>query len=94
MKVSFPSAKDPSWQERYGSVSTCVITIEAGDDFVRMFDTKPKIYSILNHGSSGEIERLGDRVLKDLVDIFPQLEGERMVIEFMICLAASEKATN
>ncbi|KAL7431905.1 hypothetical protein ACHAXH_001973, partial [Discostella pseudostelligera] len=79
MKISFPSAKDPSWQDRYGSVSTCVITIEADDDFVRMFDTKPKIYSILKQGSSpsspGEMERLGDRVLKDLVDTFPQLEG-------------------
>ena len=85
MKVSFPSAKDPSWQERYGSVSTCVITVEAGDDFVRMFDTKPKIYSILSHGSSttGEIERLRDRVLKDLVDTFPQLEGTRKIVIFI-----------
>jgi hypothetical protein len=87
MKISFPSAKDPSWQDRYGSVSTCVITIEADDDFVRMFDTKPKIYSILKQGSSpsspGEMERLGDRVLKDLVDTFPQLEGRRNVIEFV-----------
>lgn len=84
MKISFPSAKDPSWQDRYGSVSTCVITIEADDDFVRMFDTKPKIYSILKQGSSpsspGEMERLGDRVLKDLVDTFPQLEGRRNML--------------
>ena len=75
IKVSFPSAKDPSWFDRYGDVSTCVVTIEADDDFVRMFDTKPKIYSILKVGS-GEVERLRERVLKDLLEAFPQLEGE------------------
>ncbi len=108
MKVSFPSAKDPSWQDRYGSVSTCVITVEAGDDFVRMFDTKPKIYSILSHGSSltGEVERLRDRVLKDLVDTFPQLEGERKIIKLslsrrssnrqltLLCIHSFKKATS
>ena len=76
MKVSFPSAKDPSWPDRYGAVSTCVVTVEADDDFVRMFDTKPKIYSILNKDKSADMERLRDRVLKDLIMTFPQLVGE------------------
>lgn len=78
MKVSFPSAKDPSWSDRHGSVSTCVVTIEADDDFVRMFDTKPKIYSILSHKESGApaIERLCGRVVKDLMETFPQLEDK------------------
>lgn len=79
MKVSFPSAKDPSWSDCHGSVSTCVVTIEADDDFVRMFDTKPKIYSILNNNVSAasvEIERLSARVVKDLMETFPQLEGK------------------
>jgi len=77
MKVSFPSAKDPSWSDRYGPISTCVITIEADDDFVRMFDTKPKMYSILNKSDKthddGSAQRLMDRVMKDLVENFPQL---------------------
>mmetsp|Transcript_33047 Transcript_33047/g.64646 ORF Transcript_33047/g.64646 Transcript_33047/m.64646 type:complete len:1144 (-) Transcript_33047:74-3505(-) len=75
MKVSFPSAKDPSWFDRHGSITTCVVTIEADDDFVRMFDTQPKIYSIIKSGA-GDMERLRERVLKDLVDNFPQLDGK------------------
>ncbi|KAL7472972.1 hypothetical protein ACHAXS_013348 [Conticribra weissflogii] len=75
MKVSFPSAKDPSWFDRYGNITTCVVTIEADDDFVRMFDTQPKIYSIIKSGP-GDMERLRERVLKDLVHNFPQLEGQ------------------
>jgi hypothetical protein len=73
MKVSFPSAKDPSWFDRYGSISTCVVTIEADDEFVRMFDTKPRIYSILKPAGD---TTLGQRVMKDLCATFPQLEGE------------------
>ena len=79
MKVSFPSAKDPSWHDRYGSISTCVVTVEACDDFVRAFDTKPQIFSILKgagNTASGEMGRLMDRVMKDLVETYPQLEGK------------------
>eukprot|EP00571_Detonula_confervacea_P008601 CAMPEP_0172316150 /NCGR_PEP_ID=MMETSP1058-20130122/27481_1 /TAXON_ID=83371 /ORGANISM="Detonula confervacea, Strain CCMP 353" /LENGTH=1040 /DNA_ID=CAMNT_0013030407 /DNA_START=76 /DNA_END=3198 /DNA_ORIENTATION=+ len=79
MKVSFPSAKDPSWSDCHGSVSTCVVTIEADDDFVRMFDTKPQIYSILNNkgtAASGDMERMSGRVVKDLLETFPQLEDK------------------
>ncbi|KAL7547247.1 hypothetical protein ACHAWF_010566 [Thalassiosira exigua] len=75
MKVLFPSAKDPSWRERHGNVSTCVITVEADDDLVRVFDTKPKIYSVLKD-KSGEMGRLVDRALKDLLENFPQLAGK------------------
>ena len=73
MKVSFPSAKDPSWHERHGDLTTCVITIEADDDFVKMFDSKPKVFSILKK-SPGDVERLRDRVLKDFLEVFPQVE--------------------
>jgi hypothetical protein len=75
MKVSFPSAKDPSWKERHGDITTCVVTVEADDDFVKMFDTKPKVFSILKK-SEGESERLRDRVLRDLLDVFPQIQRE------------------
>lgn len=74
MKVSFPSAKDPSWTDRYGKVSTCVVTVEADDDFVRFFDAKPKVFSILK-GNAGEADRLRDRIVKDLLEVFPQLKG-------------------
>ncbi len=81
MKVSFPSAKDPSWFDRYGPISTCVVTIEADDEFVRMFDTKPRIYSYIKH--SGDTA-LGQRVIKDLCVTFPQLEGEGWVTSGII----------
>jgi len=75
IKVSFPSAKDPSWHDRYDDISTCVITIEADDDFVTKFDSKPSIFS--NHKVGTEnAERMKKRVLKDLYDNFPQLEGK------------------
>ena len=75
MKVSFPSAKDPSWKERHEGISTCVITIEADDDFVHMFDSKPKIYSNKKYGA-GEASRLVEKVTKDLLNNFPQLEDK------------------
>ena len=85
MKVSFPSAKDPSWFDRYGSISTCVVTIEADDEFVRMFDTKPRIYSYLKPPGD---TTLGQRVIKDLCMTFPQLNGEGCVtsgnIDFLL----------
>jgi len=75
IKVSFPSAKDPSWKERHGDISTCVVTVEADDDFVQLYDTSPKIYSNIKFGS-GESSRLLERVTKDLIDNFPQLSGK------------------
>lgn len=80
MKVSFPSAKDPSWKERHGDITTCVVTVEADDDFVKMFDTKPKVFSVLKK-SGGDLERFRDRVLKDLLDAFPQIESKSVAVD-------------
>jgi hypothetical protein len=69
IKISFPSAKDPTFSTRHGSdVTTCVVTIEADDDFVMPFDTKPKLFSIFKDraGDAGNRQRLLDRVQKDL----------------------------
>ncbi len=75
--ISFPSAKDPSFESRHGNVSTCVVTIEADDDFVTLFDTKPKLYSIQKgKEKSGDLQRLMERVRKDLFENYPQLRGE------------------
>ena len=75
MKVSFPSAKDPSWNDRYNGISTCVVTIEAGCDFVRTFETLPKVFSAIKCGSA-EVNCLAEKVTKDLLQTFPQLEGK------------------
>lgn len=80
MHISFPSAKDPSFRERHGHYTTCVVTIEADDDFVTVWDTKPKL--VRPHKSStsqGDLERLYGRVKKEMIDIYPQLEDK---IEF------------
>ena len=75
IKVSFPSAKDPSWHDRFGDISTCVVTIEADDDFVTKFDSKPAIFS--NHKVGTDVaQRLMQRVLKDVLHNYPQLEGK------------------
>lgn len=75
--ISFPSAKDPSFQSRHGHVSTCVVTIEADDDFVTFFDTKPKLYAIQKgKENSADLQRLVERVRKDLFENYPQLQGK------------------
>jgi hypothetical protein len=73
MKISFPSAKDPSWTERHGKISTCVVTIEADDDFIHPFDSSPKIFSNRNF-THDDHQRLLDRVMKDVYATFPQLK--------------------
>jgi len=75
--IAFPSAKDPSFESRHGKVSTCVVTIEADDDFVTLFDTKPKLYAIQKgKEKSGDLQRLIERVRKELFETYPQLQGE------------------
>jgi hypothetical protein len=75
MRISFPSAKDPSFQQRHGDITTCVVTIEADDNFVRPFDTKPAIYLPQQNLQSNTeaILRLAGQVKADLFHIFPQL---------------------
>jgi phytoene dehydrogenase-like protein len=78
MHISFPSAKDPSFATRHGNINTCVVTVEADDDFVTLFDSKPKLFSTIkkNVENSEFTQRLLERVLKDLLAVFPQLDGK------------------
>jgi hypothetical protein len=75
--IAFPSAKDPSFESRHGKISTCVVTIEADDDFVTAFDTKPRLFLMNKEtaASPAEKKRLLDRVTRDLLDTYPQLVG-------------------
>lgn len=76
MRISFPSAKDPSFESRHGKVSTCIVEIEADDDFVTAFDTKPKLFVIKKDGGSkDDYQRLVERVRKDVLENYPQLAG-------------------
>ncbi|CAJ1947473.1 unnamed protein product [Cylindrotheca closterium] len=78
MKVSFPSAKDPSFESRHGSITTCVVTVEADDDFVSLFETKPRLYSSQKDqgNTTDKYQVLIDRIKCDLLNVFPQLEGK------------------
>uniref|UniRef100_A0A7S4AMX2 Uncharacterized protein n=1 Tax=Pseudo-nitzschia australis TaxID=44445 RepID=A0A7S4AMX2_9STRA len=78
MQISFPSAKDPSFESRHGKITTCVVTIEADDDFVTPFDTKPKLYTIQKGkgDTHGDYQWLMERVTNDLLATYPQLEGK------------------
>lgn len=80
MQVSFPSAKDPSFESRHGKITTCVVTIEADDDFVTPFETKPKLYAVQKGKgpTHSDYKWLMERVQKDLLDTYPQLEGNIM----------------
>ena len=75
INIAFPSAKDPSFEERHGKVSTCVVTFEADDDFVTSFDSKPKLYAVKQTVNDKVAkDRLLQRVKRDLFDLYPQLE--------------------
>ncbi|KAL3908760.1 MAG: hypothetical protein SGILL_008363 [Bacillariaceae sp.] len=78
MQISFPSAKDPSFESRHGKITTCVVTIEADDDFVTPFETKPKLYAMQKGKGTthSDYQWLMRSVQKDLLDIYPQLDGK------------------
>mmetsp|Transcript_27981 Transcript_27981/g.67918 ORF Transcript_27981/g.67918 Transcript_27981/m.67918 type:complete len:1011 (+) Transcript_27981:221-3253(+) len=78
IQISFPSAKDPSFETVHGKITTCVVTVEADDDFVTMFDTKPKLYAVQKGKGEthGDYVQLVQRVQQDLLDTFPQLQGK------------------
>jgi all-trans-retinol 13,14-reductase len=80
MQISFPSAKDPSFESRHGKITTCVVTIEADDDFVTPFQTKPKLFAIQKGKGKthSDYQWLMERVQKDLLDTYPQLDGKIM----------------
>lgn len=77
MHISFPSAKDPSFNSRHEGISTCTITIEADDSFVTDMGTKPKLFSTKTVSARfiDEAKQLQTSVIKDLLEVYPQLEG-------------------
>ena len=78
MQISFPSAKDPSFESRHGKVTTCVVTIEADDDFVTPFETKPKLFAVQRGKGKthGDYMWLMEKVRGDLLSTYPQLQGK------------------
>ena len=62
------------------------MTIEADDDFVVHYDTKPKLFSIVPNkvNDTGNRGRLMERVKRDLLELYPQLEGKQHEIDACI----------
>lgn len=87
IKISFPSAKDPSWESRHGSKSTCVITIEADDNYVQQFESAPQIFSNTKYGNDVHAHTT-DKVTADLLATFPQLKDK---IDFMSMIGPIRK---
>jgi all-trans-retinol 13,14-reductase len=72
--ISFPSAKDPSWQERYPGTATIEIVAPAFFEHFEQWKDQP-------WGKRGEEydalkKRLTDRLLEHLYDKLPQLRGK------------------
>jgi len=84
VRMDFQSAKDPLWEERFGGVSTCVVSVEADSDILEAVGEGegegPKRYKMKGIGErkGGELK---EKVLKDLVGVFPQLEGKVVFTE-------------
>jgi len=68
MEVRFPSAKDPSWAARCPGVSTCVVTVEAGPEWLDAQSGGTAHFAKLALG-------LEESVKKRLVLAFPALDG-------------------
>ena len=81
LRISFPSAKDPSWNERHPNISTCVATIEADDDFCRMITSGKPNFAMLLKPATSDIERVLERVSRDVLAQYPNLEGKILAQE-------------
>ena len=70
--ISFPSTKDPSWEERYPGKTTCVVIAPAP---IRWFEEwkeqVPRRKDYLNLKTV-----LGKRIWSQVLEIYPQLEGK------------------
>merc|ERR1740123_2569235 len=72
--ISFPSAKDPIWKERYPGTSTCiVISGSSFDYFAAWADRKPQ-----HRGPDYEAlkERLTQKMMGVLFQAFPQIREQ------------------
>lgn len=100
LHVEFQSAKDPSWESRFGrDLSTCVVTLEADDDFVTRSriesgheledDSTGWRVSLKGEASDPKVKKcLEEKVLADLFSLFPTLEGKVIFSEVSDVLPA------
>jgi len=82
--ISFPSAKDLGWEERYPGKTACVITMEAGDACrsVEQPDGQ-KVYEIVRDKQmlKRALENIKASALKKLHQVYPEVEGRDEFIQ-------------
>lgn len=72
--ISFPSAKDPSWEGRYPGKSTIEIITLAPYDWFQKWENEP--WKKRGADYEAEKERISQKLLAKLFDFEPQLKGK------------------
>lgn len=72
--VSFPSTKDPTWEERYPGKSTCVIITLAPFEWFKDWEDKEVMHRGKDYDSLKTV--LGNRIWAQVLEMYPQLEDK------------------
>jgi len=76
--ISFPSTKDPTWEERYPGKTTCVIVTLAPFEWFKDWEDKKVMHRGKDYDSLKTV--LGKRMWAQVLEIYPQLEDK---VEYM-----------
>ncbi|VDN08211.1 unnamed protein product [Thelazia callipaeda] len=83
--ISFPSAKDPTWNERHPGVSTCQLISFISPRFFENFkvSSKKKTKKRSNLGDYTELKsQIGQMLVDQFLKIFPNLKSHMALVEF------------
>ena len=72
--ISFPSTKDPSWEERYPGKTTCVVITPAPFEWFKIWEEKNALHRGKDYDSLKMV--LGKRMWSQVLGIYPQLEDK------------------
>ena len=76
--VSFPSTKDPTWEERYPGKTTCVVVTLAPFEWFKDWEDKKVMHRGKDYDSLKTV--LGNRIWAQVLEMYPQLEDK---VEYM-----------
>ena len=72
--ISFPSTKDPSWEERYPGKTTCVVITLAPFEWFKVWEEKKVLHRGKDYDSLKMV--LGKRIWSQVLETYPQLEDK------------------
>ena len=77
--ISFPSAKDPTWEDRFPGKTTCAIVTLANYEWFSQWDGE----RVGKRGDNYEEikNRIGERMWQQTCKLFPQIEEHRVYFE-------------